>query len=413
VSVALFWGATPLAACGDDAASEPSGAAAATSGGTGGGGGSADATSTGEGGAGGDGGAGAGGCLDASAHAAWFTIADPALCAVAVYDADALLGTDADAGFYFRAPTWGRHGGPLTATPKDEGAVEITRWQVPTAATGSLTAATELVANVVPEGGFLGSQAIDLPFFGWTALSWTGQFPATQGELALTGGAAVEARYPVNGLFAGAGLASMGGGHGRVVYAGLSALEDAASSENGLYAADSCGSEGDDPRLLPDGDGSCAAPTLVAAWGDASGPVAADAQGNLFAVLASFGGDQEARGFSAAAIARGAAPTEGDTLFVVPGFGTSLAALAPLEGDDGWLLFQPASSSTFEALDVVAQRYAASDEGIEAEGQPATLLALTTPNTSLALLTDDDGRLWVGAPREGGGSAFVVIARKP
>lgn len=401
-ALVVLCAAALVAGCDDDGG----GTGGSGPGGTGGSGG-AD-TGSGGGAAGGGGGATGEGCLDPAQHEAVLSIVDPALCAVAVYTADVALG-------YSASPTWGRHGGPLLAVPEAQGGgVTVVRLSPPAGPTGALTPAQITVAAGIPDTGFAGAQALDLPFFDWTALSWTGPYPDTQGELILVAGGAVAERYDVNGFFSGAALGSAQGG--RLLYTGLSVLGDTAAGANALYAADSCGAAGQSPRLLPEGDPACPAPIEVAAWGDFSGPVAVDQAGNAFAVQPSFAGTQEARGFAAAAIARGAPPPTppgGAPLFTLPGSGSSLAALAPAGDAPGLLVFQPLDPATFDPLDPVAARYAVAADAVQAEGEPAKLFTLATPATPIALMTDDQGRIWAGAPSPGGsGTTFVVIARR-
>lgn len=365
-------------------------------------------TSSSSGGAGGEGGGGGAGgegaCLDPSLFADLFTIEGSDRCAVAVYDAAVDLGG-------YMAPTWGRHGGPLTANPGAGGNVDVTRWDVPAGATGALTPKKETVSVGVPMGAFLGAQAIDLPFFDWTAVSWTGAFPSTEGEVVLAEGAAIKERYDVQSFFSGAAV-SDGASQGRLLYTGLSPIEDPMASKNALYAADSCGTKGAGARLLPEGDPACGPPFEVAAWGDGSGPVAADSDGNVFVVMSDFvGGDQEARGFAAAKVSRGAPATPGDTLFTLPGFGMSLAALAPADTAPGVLAFQPSDAMT-GGLDVIGQRYSAAGGAITAGGAPEPLLKLAKLGTSIVLMTDDQGRLWAGGPGASG-TRFVVLDRTP
>ncbi|WP_437807978.1 hypothetical protein [Sorangium sp. So ce1078] len=353
--------------------------------------GSAGATSGGAGGSG-------AGCVDARSHDALFSLIDPAWCAVAVYTTDEEIG--------FASVTWGRHGGPMFARSDAEGAVEIVRLTPPEGADGRLAAARATVDAGIPDGAFLGGQAVDLPFFDWTAISWTGAFPDTLGELLLIEDRAVATRYEVNGFFAAAAV------EGRLLHTGLSPVGDPDARTNGLYAADRCGAAGQDARLAPEGDASCAEPAAVAAWGDSSGPVAADRRGNVFAVLPSAGGEQQARGFAAGAIARGAGPAEGDVLFSLPGSGMSLAALAPEQGAPGLLVFQPNDPATYEALAPIAVAF--SDDGgrVRADGSPASLIELATAGTSLSLLADEANRLWIGGPLPSGGYLFAVAVRR-
>lgn len=405
---ALAGMAALAAACGDpqEGLSPTGGTTAAT--------GSTTTSAGGAGGAGGQGGAGVGGsggggggavlpCLDAKDYAPFFTVADEALCAVAIYDANVALG--------YEVPSWGRHGGPLTVGPGAQaGSVALTRFTAPAGATGALaTTTTTLDPAIANPKAFLGLQALDLPFFDWTVLTWAGPYPDTQGELLFAKDAAIAARYPVNGPYALTAVST--GGAGRLIYSGTSALSDAMTSVNGLYAADSCGAPGQDPRVEPKGDGTCGPPLLVDAWGDASGPVAADANGDVFAVMASFSGDQEARAYAAKAIERGAPATKGELLFTLPGFGSALAALAPDGSGEGLVAFQPADGVSFAPLDVVAQRFEVKAGHVAPKGTPTKLLALTTAGTGLSLVTDGQERIWVGVPNGKDKTSFVVLAR--
>lgn len=399
-TAAVLVAALALAAgCGDEG---DGGGATAGGGGSGG-----SASSAGSGGAGGVGSP----CLDASAHDDLFTIDDPALCAVASYTADIDLA--------FQVPSWGRHGGPVAALPGEApGSVDIVRLGPPSGTSGALaTSAITVGASQakIPEGSFLGAQAIDLPFFGWTAISYSGQFPMTQGELILVREDAdagiVDERYPVNAFFSGVGLAAEGG-HGRLLYSGLSGLEDATAQVNALYSADSCGGSGGSPaRLVPAGDDSCGNSIAVKAWGDASGPVAADRDGNVFAVMTSFDGTQEARGFAAAAVARNQPPNDGSSMFEMAGFGAALAAI-PLRDGESVLAFQPFDAMG-NALDVVGQRYRVEEGAIAPGDAPAPILKLAKAGTAVSLFSDDEGRLWVSGPGDVGTMRFVVLAAAP
>lgn len=369
--------------CGGD------GGGAGGSGGTTGSGGSSS-SSSGTGGA-------AAGCLDGAAFASLFTIADPAFCAVAVYEADASIG--------YQAPTWGAHGGPLWMEPDATG-VTFTRAKAPAGSTGKLTLETAHVDAAIPAGAFAGAQAVDLPFFGWTAISWTGAFPDTAGKVLMIKDGAVGASYDANGVYAIAAAGSATGG--RLLTTALSPIGSTASGANALYGADACDTPAPD---LGAGTG-CGAPAAIAAWGDSSGPLAVDRDGNAFAVLASFAtGDQEARGFAAAEIARGAAPADGASLFTLPGFGSSLAALAPSGSSPGLLVFQPFDMNA-APLDVIAQPYTVAS-GVTAMGAPAKLLAMPAVGAAaLSLVADDQDRLWVAASGDAA-TTFVVIAKKP
>src|SRR5262249_51932454 len=139
----------------------------------------------------------------------------------------------------------------------------------------------------------------------------------------------VAKRYDANGFYSSMAVGLTAGG-GRLLWSGLSPLMTAPAGTNsgGLYAADACGTDAMNPALLPGTDPTCKAPVLVDTWsGGASGPLAADADGNAFAILSDFiANTQELRGFEHDAVAHGAPAAPGTTLFTLPGFTSELAA---------------------------------------------------------------------------------------
>ncbi|HXU61848.1 MAG TPA: hypothetical protein VN962_09125 [Polyangia bacterium] len=384
-----LWGA-----CGSDSSCTGSGGSGghAGVGGQAGGGGLAGQA------AGGAGGQALAPCLDPSAFASSFTIADPAFCAVALYTAPESLGS--------QAPTWGSHGGPLvvqTATGTD---VTLERWTAPAGNTGALTVQTTPIASAVPAGAYLGVQALDLPFFGWTAISWINPFPMTTGKFEMIANGTIATSYDVNGPFSVIAVpadASLG----RLIYTGLSPLGTATTNMNGLYAADACSSPS---PALGAGTG-CAAPSLIAAWDEYSGPVAADSDGDVFAVMTSYtNGNQEARGFLASAVARGSGATAGTTLFTLPGYAASLAALSPSGTAPGLVVFQPVDSTSNHALDVIEQKFTTSNSALAVMGTPTTFLTVASTH-GLSFLVDGAQRLWVAAS-DTSSTTYVVLARK-
>lgn len=379
---------------------------------------STSSSTGGAGGAGGSGGAtasststssGTGGsaplCLGAAVIADVLMIKDASLCAIARYDVAEELG--------FNAPSWGAHGGPLTLRAGMNGTFDLVRWTPPADTKGALTKQEVNVDGKIPAGAYLGGQAVDVPFFGWTALAWTGASPDLTGELLLVKGSAVEKRYATNGAYATAGIAAANM-QGRLLLTGLSTVGDAKTGANGLFAADTCGTPAM-PALLPGMDATCKAPITVATWGDSSGPVAVDHGGNAFVVMSSFDGSQEARGFDAASIARGSAPTAGTKLFTIPGFGSNLAALAPTAAAPGIVAYQPSDATTFLPVDVLEQQYTVAGGKIAAMGVPKTLLQAATANALLYVMVDDQDRLWVGTDKvaPATGATYVVLTRTP
>jgi hypothetical protein len=337
-------------------------------------------------------------CLDPASFQAAFTIMDPAFCAVAIYTAPELLGA--------QVPSWGTHHGPLTLTDAADGGVTLERWTPPSGTTGALTKQSTPVAAGVPSGAYLGSQANDLPFFGWTTISWTGPSPSTTGAVLAIAAGAVAATYTANGPYAMVGV-SDGSGQGRLLYTGLSALGAPSGNTNGVYAADACSSPMDE---LGAGTG-CSASAVVSAWDEYSGPIAVDKAGDVFAVLTSAStSNQQARGFLAADVARGKGATPGVTLFTLSGFSGGLAAITPTANSPGVLVFQPFDANTYNALDVVAQRFTTSG-ALAAMGTTSKLLHVPSGTMSgLSFMTDDTDRLWVGYS-DTTSTTYVVLAQ--
>ncbi len=260
------------------------------------------------------------------------------------------------------------------------------------------------IAGALPAGTFLGAQALDLPFFGWTAISWTNPFPDSTGQFEMHTADSIHAHYNVNGPY-GVAAVPAASSLGRLLYTGLSPLGMPTTSVPGLYAADACSSPAE---ALGTGTG-CSDSALVAAWGDSLGPVVTDSNGDVFAVMPTVASHtQEARGFLASSIARGAAATAGVSLFTMAGSAVSLAALSPSAGDPGLVIFQPQDSS-YTPLDVVEQKFTASSS-LVAMGTPTNLLTVV-PGQGLAFLVDGSQRLWVAVSGTSS-TTYVVLARR-
>ena len=346
-------------------------------------------------------GGGSAGCLPAAAYAGTFTIDDPAFCAVAVYTAGEPPSSQ---------PSWGSHGGPLTVVLDSAGGgVTLERWTAPAGAMGALTKATAHVAAGVPMGANLGAQANDLPFFGWTAIAWTGPGTATTGQIALIAAGAVASTYSANDPYWLAGFTG-GAAEGRLLHTGLSPIGAPSTDVNGLYAADACSSP---QQELGAGTG-CGAPMRIDAWDEDPGPIALNKNGDAFVVLVSPStGTQEARGYGAAQVASGAPPVMGATLFTVDGYSGSLAALTPTASAPGLLVFQPVDETTNDALDVIEQAYTVSGGVVAASGTAAKMLTVPAMmTTGVSFITDGADRLWVAVPG-GSSTTYVVLQRSP
>jgi hypothetical protein len=337
-----------------------------------------------------------GACLDPSTFSSAFAIADSTFCAVAVYTAPEAIG--------YQAPTWGSHGGPLVVQQGTGTGATLERWTAPAGNTGTMTVQTTPVAAAFPDGTFPGAQALDLPFFGWTAISWTNPFPDSTGQFEMIASGAVATSYMLNGPY-GVAAVPAASSLGRLLYTGLSPLGMPTTNVAGLYAADACSSPS---QALGTGTG-CSASALVAAWGDSTGPIVTDSNGDAFAVLPTVATSmQEARGFLASSIARGAAATAGVSLFTMDGSSVALAALAPSASDPGLVIFQPADSS-YTPIDVVEQKFTTSS-GLVAMGTPTKLLSVVS-GQGLSFLVDGSQRLWVAV--SGTSSTTYVVLTRP
>jgi hypothetical protein len=358
-----------------------------------GGNGGAGANTGGMGGAGGGMG-GAGGvntltCLDASEHDAVFTIDAQGLCLVEKYSLPLYVGFDPNT-FVIIVPTWGRHGGPLTmeqasanGLPVDE--ITLRRWALPMETSGDLTVGEQLgplqlgAANGNP---FLNPTAVDLPFNDWTIVAYD-DFGAPSGEAFALNGTTVEQTFDVNGFLAVVGVSQ--GANSRMLHASASPIGTPAVDVKGMYASDIC----QNPVV-------CNAETMHIE-GDAGGPLAADTAGNVFGVFPDLaGGMQTLRGFDANEVGPMSAPSAGLAMSTIAGSGLSLAAMAPQGGEAGWVFFQVLDQN-FTYSDPVAQRY--DDNGNAISAVDATLtkaLTMVTPGTEVTLMSDDQGRLWVG-----------------
>ncbi|HHH29376.1 MAG TPA: hypothetical protein ENK57_13665 [Polyangiaceae bacterium] len=390
---------------GDDDGAGGAGATGGTggtgaTGSTGGAGGSGATGGTGgSGGTGGEGG-GAGACLDASQHESVFTLDVPELCLVATYTAPF-------AALSYAPPTWGRHGGPLTLTqayngptPTDE--LTLTRWAVPAEATGALST-MEVIgpfnAGVTGTDPFFAGVAVDLPDTPLTLVGWADATLA--GQLIALDGTTIADAWDAHGYFWGAALSD--GTTTRLLHSSLSELGANAADTSGVYAADWNAAS---PGTPTNG--------TVDTWGLANGPVAVDADGNAFAVMTDYiNGNQILRGWPAAAVAPDTTGSVvGTELWDLPGFGSSLAALAP-SGNEGLVFYQ---AQTFDGNgvvndDVTLQRYEIDGGAVAPLGVPTTGISLVADNAEVVLFADSANRLWIGTADGSSGSVFYVLDR--
>lgn len=350
---------------------------------------SSGSTSSSTGGMGGTGGAGP--CLTGTPAASYFSVETSDLCVVARYDAAAL-----DLSAPYASPTWGSHGGPLTTAPTQMGTtanLAIARWSV----SGSTLTKAETTSALSPvtNPAFFTGELLELPF-GTSFIGWQGTDFMNDGGAFLTSDTTQQKAFTALGVFSFGFVGPSADNYVRVVYSGLSALDGPTTPSAALYAADL------------HSDGSFVVPSAaIATWGTASGPVAADAAGNVIAVQSS-GPSQEMRGFASQLIKPLATPTAGKTLLTTTGFGSELAAVAPTATLPGLALLQPQVGAGV-GQDVLLVRYTSDGTTLAETGASVPLLKLAVAGTNLTLMTDPDGRVWVGAKNTDGGATGTVF----
>lgn len=333
-------------------------------------------------------------CLDASVTAADFTIKTNDLCPVAVYSAPEL---EVPSGGV--VPTWGKHGGLLTASidsTKTGSDVHLERWSV----SGTTLAKSETVISdiqEIPADASPGLEAVDVPFGDLTMISWTGADFFTQGGAIFLDATHTADSHLATGV---TGIATVGSAaSSRIFYTGLSAFDGPTSQMNGLYYADFTNTT----------FGTSASYEI---FGEASGPVVADSDGNVLAINTKFSDNtQDMHGYASAHTGPGVAPVDGVPLFTIDGFGDALAALAPAGSSPGLALYQPTSGAPdYAEQNVIVERYTVAADAV-VDGGHEDILQLVTAATNVTLTSDDQGQIWVGVPATGGGSTFYVLAR--
>jgi hypothetical protein len=390
VSVVMVLG---LVACGDDAGTGGSAgddAVGAGGEGAGGDGGVASTGGAGGGGApssGGGGEGGSGGCLSPAPSDLPFTVDGDDLCLVRVVDAPGL-----SLAAYGATPSWGRHDGLLTLAIRGA-SLTRTRWSLDGDVLVGAPDPTVTVAGV-PEGAFFGGLTVDSDVAAeYSIAAWSGQDFFNDGELVGFGGTSNEiSRGNATGVF---GVATVGQ---RVLYTGLSPVGGPAEGRPGLYAAE-----------LASATAGFEGATLVDEFGEATGPVALDADARLFAIMTKFtDGTQEVRTYAPSAIDSASPPVVGDSFATLDGYGDALAALAPVGAEPGLLLFQP-NDGAGPHQPVALWRYAA--DGAPEAAAPAVWLTPEAPDTNVTLTADDAGQLWVGI--DGGATSTLYIFARP
>jgi len=334
--------------------------------------------------------------MNPSTAAQFFSLNSEELCILERWDAD---GLELHPGV--EIPSFGRHGGPLIAesTPQQ---VKLTRW-APGAAGKLEPTVTTTALTGLPSDAFIAGYAVDFDSAAGracasvpvTAIAWTsGSDFFNVGELLTLGPSSVETAT-ATGVF---GMAAI---DGRLFYTGLSAIEGPTNGELALYgaASDECAAT------------LTSAGVAEAEFGLAAGPVTADLDGNLFAIMTDYVlNTQTIHGYRAESVG-GTLPLDAVELATFAGYGDAFAALPPSASKPGLLVLQPSDASNVHQ-DVVAVEYTTAGGSLQA-GTTSTLLTLSEPDTNLTLFSDDAGRIWVGATSTGETpvTTFFVLGR--
>jgi hypothetical protein len=396
ISLALSSGCTDEGE-GDVSGGSPplTGGSAPTSGGNGGeaaGGGGA-----GVGGAGGSGGEAPLACMNVAPD--FFTVEGDDLCVVQTFTAEGL-----ELLSYGTTPTWGAHGGPLTSSVNAANtSLTLSRWSK--SGTTLTKADTVVPLTGVPADAFFGGLALESDATGAAcsddqvvSVAWSGADFTNDGAIVTVTPAGAGESVTATGVF---GMASIGAS---VFYTGLSEVGGPTSGVVGLYAAETASC---DAGLATSG-------AVETGWGLATGPVARDAEGNLFAILTDYNtGRQLIHGYAGDDVVAGG-PIAGVELADLEGFGDAFAVVAPDGAEPGLLVLQPNAGASSFNQDVVAVEYGSAGGALTA-GLSKTLLKLTEEDKNVTLMTDDVGHLWVGVttPGETPVTTFYVMARPP
>lgn len=282
----------------------------------------------------------------------------------------------------------------------------VVRWAVSGDAKANATK-TEIsfaVASDLPAMAFYGIDGmVDLPV-PFALLSYTASGSPFRGEALLYSRDydAVVSRAHVNGLYSA--IAVDAAPYPLLVSSALSPFSATASdqNDNGLYVAPLCG----DSLVAVS---PCPAPRKLFGWTGASGPVAADIDGNVF-VAASITGGAKSDAIHAAAYAelvRGEAVTD-VTLAEIDSKGTStLAAIGTDVGEFGWVVGRGLDA----ASPVYAVPFTDAKSRIAGAGKTVERALVPASGVSLSVFTDAEGDLWVAATNGTTGS-FLELRRK-
>ena len=298
---------------------------------------------------------------------------------------------------------WGRHGGPMVTLGVygSTNAPAVLQWTFPSDPNGKATVVpkTFTKASGIPTKFFYGADGmVDVPFGARSFLSYTGSGAAFPGEALFYDAdyGTVTSRAKCNGFYSGAGLEG-----GILVFSALSGLSNTVTTtnDNGLYAA-----------VLVNADLETATSRKLFGWTGNSGPVVADAHGNVFVGASLSGGTTSDALYAMTKAQVSAGEADHATIAAIDSGGTaSIAAIAPSGAREGWALgigFDPAS-------DMYAAPY---NEGTNAVVAGAAVvnpaISKTKTTAGLSAFTDDAGHPWLAVTTSTSGF-YLELAPRP
>lgn len=306
--------------------------------------------------------------------------------------------------------SWGTHGGPL-AVENDEGALTVHRLVPPAAATGALTDSTVTLQKPadLPAGFALNYPPVtSLPdnhyLLGYTG-SDNGSFPSV---VYLFDGETSKGRAFANALYAAAAPLQAETSH--LYFSGFSPLGDPqpAGSVSAVYTAGTCAT-----GLL--GAGCVAGTAAIPLGSDNSGPVVVDAVGNVSVASYDADGEQINVRTVTRCASLGAAPA---TVAPVYGFadamGTGTFAVVPATATTaGFFVHAPLDIADYASDFADATAFTQAGTAFTAGTSVPQALALGTDASSLQVMNDGKGYLWVALLTDEGESRLAKLRRRP
>ncbi len=308
---------------------------------------------------------------------------------------------------------WGAHGGPLVTTQNFSApgsALKVQRYSLPSSPTEAVSK-RELTSGIpsgLPRPAFWGADGfVDSPSGSLAMHAYTTSGGHFAGEAVFFSKDydAVIGRAKVNGYYSGAFVLS--GADTRLVYSGLSPLSTTSSAthESGLYASNVC-------EATPGAEGPCTATVKLFGWQGNSGPVTADADGNVF-VAAFLTGSASSDPIYGITQAQSLSRTAVEPTLLAQkktGGTASIAAVTTPGSGRGWILAKGHDGD--QAAPSYAVSYRTTQQRVDVDGQLVEKAIVgASPDVSVSFFADGQGHLWVAVER-GADSFFLELSPK-